>query len=79
MSHDCKSWLCSVQPKVLNFKIFNQHTAVKRKNLTPLPVSSPPETLQEFERKTCATSVRKCSKSSTVRENYKQGVSEDVH
>ena len=49
------------------------HTAVKRK--TPMP----PRTLQEFEKKTCETFERKCYKSSTVRENYKLGVSDDVH
>ena len=41
--------------------------------------SSSPRTLQEFEEKTCKTSVGKCYKNSTVRENYKLGVSEDVH
>ena len=40
---------------------------------------SPPRSLQEFEKKTCETFVGKCYKSSTVRENYKLGVSEDVH
>ena len=36
-------------------------------------------TLQEFEKRTCETFVGKCYKSCTVRENYKLGVSEDVH
>ena len=40
---------------------------------------SSPRTLQEFEEKTCKTFVGKCYKNSTVRENYKLGVSEDVH
>ena len=34
---------------------------------------SPPRTSQEFEEKTCKTSVGKCYKNSTVRENYKLG------
>ena len=41
--------------------------------------SSSPRTLQEFEEKTCKTSVGKCYKNRTVRENYKLGVSVDVH
>ena len=38
-----------------------------------------PQTLQKLEKKTCKTFVEKWYKSSTVRENYKLGVSEDVH
>ena len=40
---------------------------------------SPPRTFQEYEEKTCKTFVGKCYKNSTGRENYKLGVSEDVH
>ena len=37
------------------------------------------KTLQEFEKNTCRLFVGKCYKSSTLREKYKLGVSEDVH
>ena len=54
------------------------HTAVKRKIQRHFRFS-PPRTLREFEKKTCETFVGKCYKNSTGRENYKLGVSEDVH
>ena len=38
---------------------------------------SSPRTLQEFEEKTCKTFAGKCYKNSTLRENYKLGVSEN--
>ena len=38
-----------------------------------------PQTLQEFEEKTRKTFVRKWSKNSAGRENYKLGASDNVH
>ena len=49
---------------------------------TPLPVFAPSnfsETSYEFEEKTLKTFEEKSYKNSTGRENYKLGVSEDVH
>ena len=55
-----------------------EHTAVKCKNQRHFWFSSP-GILQEFEKETCETLARKCYKSSTVSENNKLEVSEDVH
>ena len=69
-------WNRSGSPSI-QIKAIEKLTAVKRKNLTALPVFAASnfvrvwrENLQKF--------VGKCYKNSTVRENYKLGVSEDV-
>ena len=56
--------------------MFTQRSNVK---IQPYFRFSPPRTLQKFEKKACETFVGKCYKNSTVRENNKLGVSEDVH
>ena len=53
------------------------HTAVKRKDPTSLSVFAA-SNFEQFEKKTCDTILGKCYQNSTVRENYKLGVSEDV-
>ena len=63
--------LTAGQKTVENLDRAAGHTAVKRKNPTPLPVFAASNF--EFEEKTCKTSVGKCYKNSTVRENYKLG------